>query len=76
MTSANKSERDAKFPTLEENPRSTATELDKVRNFENEKRNKLITAQDELDRTQDLLDKNILEETRSASVKKTEERVF
>jgi hypothetical protein len=54
MASIQKSERDDKPFPLEENPRSTATELDKVRNFESEKRNKLITAQDELDETQDL----------------------
>jgi predicted nucleic acid-binding Zn-ribbon protein len=65
-----------KIYTIEENPRSTATELDKVRNFESEKRNKLITAQDKLDAIQDQLDKNSLEETRTASVKKTEERLL
>jgi hypothetical protein len=74
MTS--KSERDEKTSILEENPRSTAAELDKVRNFESKKRNKLITAQDELDATQDLLDNNTIEETRSASVKKIEERLL
>jgi hypothetical protein len=62
--------------TPKETPRSTATELDKVRNFESEKRNKLITAQDELDTTQELLNKNTLEENRSTSVKKTEERLL
>jgi hypothetical protein len=73
MTSKS-SEREENTP--KETPRSTATELDKVRNFESEKRNKLITTQDELDTTQELLNKNTLEETRSTSVKKTEERLL
>jgi paraquat-inducible protein B len=74
MTSNTELERDEKPSTIKETPRSTATDLDKVRNLENEKRYKLITAQDELDATQDLL--NILEETRTASVKKTEKRLL
>jgi hypothetical protein len=73
MSSNTKTERDEKTSTIEGNPRSTATELDKVRNFESEKRNKLITAQDELDAIQEQLDKNNLEETRTTTVKKAEE---
>jgi hypothetical protein len=76
MTSEKKSERDEPSSTSAVYPRSTATELDKVRNFESEKRNKLITAQDELDATQDLLDKNAAEETRSTAVKKREESLL
>jgi hypothetical protein len=44
MTSMKMSERDDEPSQLEDNNRSTATELDKIRNLESEKRTKLITA--------------------------------
>jgi vacuolar-type H+-ATPase subunit I/STV1 len=58
MTSEKKSERDYPTSILEEHRRSTAKELDKIRDIESEKRQKLTMAQDELDATQEMLDKN------------------
>jgi hypothetical protein len=76
MTSVKRSERNDELSQLEDNHRSTATYLDKIRNLESEKRTKLTTAQDELDATQEMLDGNSTEETRTASGKKTEERLL